>query len=264
MIEARGLGRRFGRVVAVDRLDLVVPRGTWFLFVGHNGAGKTTTIRMLAGLLAPTSGRVLLDGVDPASDPIGCRRAIGYLPERFEPYDHLTPVEYLDFVADVHRLDRPLADARIDALLRLFELDAHRSKLLRGYSQGMRKKVGLAAALLHDPKILFLDEPTATLDPPTSHLIRRVLRRFCAEGKTVFMSTHILGLAERECDRIGVLHGGRISLLATPEELAARYPGRSLEEVVLQLTGGDRDDRIEQFFREFPRTTPGRETETGG
>src|SRR5439155_5636668 len=121
----------------------------------------------------------------------------------------LTPREYLAFVADVHGLERRKAAARIESLLALFDLAPHASKILRGFSQGMRKKVGLSAALVHDPEVLFLDEPTAPLDPPTSHLIRRLLRRLCAEGKTVFMSTHILGLADRECDRIGILHRGR-------------------------------------------------------
>lgn len=251
-IEARGLRKRFAELVAVDGVDLTIPSGSWFLFVGHNGAGKTTTIKMLAGLLPPSEGKVRIAGIDPAKDPIGVRRAIGYLPERFEPYDYLTPREYLAFVADIHRIDRAVARVRIDSLLELFDLDRHASKILRGFSQGMRKKVGLSAALVHDPAVLFLDEPTATLDPPTSHLIRRVLRRLCSEGKTVFMSTHILGLAERECDRVGVLHGGRISLEASPTELAASHPGKTLEEVVLELTGGVEEQRIERFFGRFP------------
>ena len=256
MIQARGLRKVFQDIVAVDGVDVDVPAGHWFLFVGHNGAGKTTTIKMLAGLLPPSAGRVLLAGIDPQKDPIGARRAMGYLPERFEPYDYLTPREYLAFVADVHKIDRAVARKRAEALLALFELDPHASKILRGFSQGMRKKVGLAAAMIHDPQVLFLDEPTATLDPPTSHLVRKVLRGFCAEGRTVFMSTHILGLAERECDRIGVLHRGRISLLATPDELAASHPGKSLEEVVLELTGGLEQQRIDTFFSAFPRREP--------
>ena len=253
MIEGRGLRKVFGDLVAVDGIDIQVPPGSWFLFVGHNGAGKTTTIRMLSGLLAPSAGTVRLAGIDPRKDPIGVRRVMGYLPERFEPYDYLTPREYLRFAADVYRLPEEVARRRIESLLDLFELSEHGSKILRGFSQGMRKKVGLSAALIHDPPVLFLDEPTATLDPPTSHLIRRLLRRFCAEGKTVFMSTHILGLAERECDRIGILHRGKISLTATPDELARRFPGRSLEEVVLELTGGKEEDRLTRFFHSFPR-----------
>lgn len=259
MIRATGLSKRFAEVTAVESLDLHVPEGTWFLFVGHNGAGKTTTIKMLAGLLPPSTGRVLLAGFDPEKEPIRARRAMGYLPERFEPYDYLTPREYLAFVGDVHRIDREIARRRMDSLLALFDLEAHASKILRGFSQGMRKKVGLCAALLHDPPVLFLDEPTATLDPPTSHLIRRVLRRLCTEGrKTVFMSTHILGLAERECDAIGVLHGGRMKLLTTPGELAARHPGKNLEEVVLELTGGLEEERIQRFFDGFPTARKGR------
>jgi len=253
VIRAEGLRKTFGDFVAVESLDLEIPSGTWFLFVGHNGAGKTTTIKMLAGLLPPTSGHVVVAGLDPTREPIAVRRAMGYLPERFEPYDYLTPREYLAFVADVHGIPTDLATTRIEALLALFDLTAHGSRILRGFSQGMRKKVGLSAALVHDPQVLFLDEPTATLDPPTSHLIRRVLRRLCSEGKTVFMSTHILGLAERECDRIGVLHRGKISLTATPGELAQRYPGKSLEEVVLELTGGVEEQRIERFFKEYPK-----------
>lgn len=253
MIQAIGLSKRFADVAAVESLDLTVPEGTWFLFVGHNGAGKTTTIKMLAGLLPPSSGRVLLAGFDPEKDPIRARRAMGYLPERFEPYDYLTPREYLSFVSDVHGIDPALARARMESLLALFDLEKHAAKILRGFSQGMRKKVGLCAALIHDPPVLFLDEPTATLDPPTSHLIRRVLRRLCTEGrKTVFMSTHILGLAERECDTIGVLHGGRMKLLTTPDELSAKHPGKNLEEVVLELTGGLEEARLEKFFASFP------------
>ncbi len=252
MIAAKKLVKRFSDVVAVDGVDLEIAAGQWFLFVGHNGAGKTTTIKMLAGLLPPTAGSIRIAGLDPQKDPIGVRRAMGYVPERFEPYDYLTPREYLAFCADVHGLDRHVARERAEALLELLDLAPHGSKILRGFSTGMRKKVGLAAALIHDPQVLFLDEPTATLDPPTSHLIRRVLRRLCEQGKTVFMSTHILGLAERECDRVGVLHRGKISLETSPEDLARRFPGKSLEEVVLELTGGVAEERVQRFFDTFP------------
>lgn len=250
MIEAHDVTKNFGSNIAVDDLNLTVDESQWFLMVGHNGAGKTTTIRMLAGLLPPTKGRMRVAGVDPREDPVGARRRLGYLPERFEPYDYLSPREYLRFISDVHGLDTARQSKSIESLLELLDLEEHGDELMRGFSQGMKKKVGLCAALIHDPPVLFLDEPTATLDPRTSHLIRKLIRELANRGKTIFMSTHILGIAEQECDRIVMLDRGHVLLDASPGTLSEDYPGRSLEDVFLEIGGGTSEDRIAKYLEE--------------
>ena len=248
MIVAKNVTKRFGDTLAVDDLNLSIDSGTWFLMVGHNGAGKTTTIRMLSGLLPPTSGHMEVGGIDPRKDPVGVRKRVGYLPERFEPYDYLSPREYLKFIADVHELDPASTSDGIERLLDLLDLAEQGDALMRGFSQGMKKKVGLCAALIHDPPVLFLDEPTATLDPRTSHLIRKLIRELANRGKTVFMSTHILGIAEQQCDRIVMLDRGHVLLDKSPHELASTHPGQSLEDVFLELSGGTNAERVDKFL----------------
>ncbi len=249
VIEAVKLSRRFGPRVVVDRLDLWVEEGEWYIFLGHNGAGKTTTIKMLLGLLRPSGGHGRVLGLDSRRDRNAIHRQTGYMPENLRPYEYLTGTEYLEFVGDLHDLDRERCRRRIGDLIDLLEMKDAAHALIKEYSLGTRKKLGFAAALLHEPKVLFLDEPTADLDPRAAELVRRLIRGLCDRGHTVFMTTHILTHAERFCDKVGILHDGKLVVQESPGSLRERYDGAELEEVFLKLTGDLQPDRVERFLR---------------
>jgi ABC-2 type transport system ATP-binding protein len=237
MIEASGLCKRYGATLAVEDVTLAVRPGEIFGFLGPNGAGKTTTIKMLIGLLRPTGGLARIGGHDVQRTPLAAKALLGYVPD--QPYlpEKLSAREFLQFVAGLYRLDPPLARRRGEELLRLFELDQRGGDLVGGYSHGMRQKTALAGALLHSPRAFFLDEPTVGLDPRSARLIKDILREVASRGTAVFMSTHILEIAERMCDRVGIIDKGRIIAVGTLDELRS---GRdtSLEDIFLALTGG--------------------------
>ncbi len=245
MIQSDRLCKKYGNLTAVDDLTLEIDAGEVFGFLGPNGAGKTTTIKMLSGLLVPTSGRARICGIDVQLDPVKAKSVLGFVPDTPEVYERLTARELLQFVADLRRMDQAKAARRMAELLDLFELDDRQDDLLGGYSHGMRQKVSLAAALLDDPKVLFLDEPTVGLDPKSARLVKDVLRDLADKGGTVFVSTHILEIAERMCDRVGIIQNGRLLALGTVDELRQRVvPGTggedaSLEDLFLKLTGGE-------------------------
>ncbi len=238
-IEALGLTKRFGPLLAVDDASLSVRSGEIFGFLGPNGAGKTTTIRLLVGLLKPTAGHARIGGHDVHAQPLLAKALLGYAPDQPLLPDKLTPREYLEYVAGLYQL--PAADARRrgDQLLAMFGLDERGDDLIEGFSHGMKQKAALAGALIHQPRALFLDEPTVGLDPRSARLIKDLLRRLAEEGTAVFMSTHILEIAERMCDRIGIIQAGRVIASGTLGELrGSAGGGRSLEDVFLQLTDG--------------------------
>ncbi len=243
VIEADGLTKRYGddgagRRLAVDGLTLGVGVGEVFGFLGENGAGKTTTIKMLTGLIPPTGGRARIGGFDVGERPLDAKRLVGYIPDNPFLYDKLTGAEFLRFVGDLYTVARGAArEARIRDLLLLFDLETKADAPIGGYSRGMRQKIALAAALLHEPKALFLDEPTVGLDPKSTRRLQDVLRAVADSGAAVFLSTHVLEVAHGLCDRIGVLHRGRLVALGTPAELTENG-ARTLEEVFLALTGG--------------------------
>ncbi len=247
-IETRGLSKRFGARFVVQNLALAVSPGEWYIFLGHNGAGKTTTIKMLLGLLRPTggSGRVL--GLDILKQRSAIHAVTGYMPENLSPYEYLTGYEYLEFVGDMHRLGHKQVVQRVNALLDLLALEAQAKELIKGYSLGMKKKLGFAAALLHRPQVLFLDEPTADLDPKAAGLVRTLIRGLCDQGTTVFMTTHILSQAERFCDKVGILHQGRLIVQESPATLAEKFEGLDLEEIFLRLTGEVEADKVRRFL----------------
>jgi ABC-2 type transport system ATP-binding protein len=224
----------------VQPLDLHVKRGELFGFLGPNGAGKTTTIRIVAGVLRPTAGRVLIAGHDIAAEPILAKQHMGYIPDRPAIYEKLTGAEFLRFVSGLWGRDGADAQKRADELLELFELTAWKHTLVESYSHGMRQKLLISSALVHGPDLIVVDEPMVGLDPKAARLIKDLLRNFAEAGGTVFLSTHTLEVAEALCDRIAILHGGRIVALGTMaqlrEEAAAGTAG--LEEVFLKLTGG--------------------------
>jgi ABC-2 type transport system ATP-binding protein len=244
VLSTRLLTKRYGTLTAVEELDLEVGAGELFGFLGPNGAGKTTTIRMLVGLLRPTSGTARVAGCDILAEPERAKARIGYVPDAATLYDKLSAREFLQFSGDLYHVEPRLRDRRIDALLQLFGLKDRDRDFLSGYSRGMRQKVSLAAALLHDPQVLFLDEPTVGLDPQSARQMKDILQDVCKEGKTVFFSTHILEIAERMCTRLAIIDHGRLVAVGSLEELRRQVgsDGQSLEQIFLQLTGNREED----------------------
>lgn len=239
LIETKELVKRFGDKAAVDRVSFEVRGGEIFGFLGPNGAGKTTTIKMIVGLLQPTSGTVKVAGYDVQTQPIQAKAASGYVPDTPNLYPKLTGRELLRFVGDLFGMDRQQVERRAEELLRLFDLVEAADDTIDSYSHGMQQKTALAAALVHDPKVLVLDEPTVGLDPRSARLIKDMLRQMANRGAAVFLSTHILEIAERMCDRIGIINRGELIAIGTMEELRAMGKGEtSLEDIFLGLTGG--------------------------
>lgn len=233
-VHVTGLHKRFGHVAAVQGVDLQVPRGCFFGLVGPNGAGKTTTLSMTTGLLRPDAGTVLVDGIDVWSDPREAKRRIGVLPEGLRLFERLSGRELLDFTGRLRGLDPEVAAERGSELLRTFGLLPAGDQLVVDYSTGMRKKVALAAALLHNPSVLFLDEPFEAVDPVSARTIRDVLLRFTSRGGTVVFSSHVMELVERLCDEVAVIAGGRVVAAGEVDDVRQ---GRSLEDVFVDLVG---------------------------
>ena len=240
LIAVRNLGKRYGDRVAVKDVSFDVRGGEVFGFLGPNGAGKTTTLKMIVGLLQPTSGAVRVAGHDLATEPMAAKAASGYVPDTPNLYAKLSARELLRFVADLYGLDRGPAARRIDELLRMFDLAAAADDTIDSYSHGMQQKTSLAAALMHDPQVLVLDEPTVGLDPKSARLIKDILRQMADRGAAVMLSTHILEIAERMCDRVGIIDRGELIAVGTMDELRARDSSgqASLEDIFLSLTGG--------------------------
>jgi ABC-2 type transport system ATP-binding protein len=237
VIEALGLRKSYGTALAVDDVTLAVNPGEIFGFLGPNGAGKTTTIKMLIGLLRPSAGSARIGGHDVQRAPLAAKALLGYVPDQPHLPEKLSAREFLQFVAGLYRLDSAPARRRGDELLRIFDLEGRGDDLIGSYSHGMRQKTALAGALLHTPQALFLDEPTVGLDPRSARLIKDILREVSSRGTAVFMSTHILEIAERMCDRVGIISKGRMVAIGTLAELRAGGD-QSLEDIFLALTGG--------------------------
>ncbi|HHW31000.1 MAG TPA: ABC transporter ATP-binding protein [Clostridiaceae bacterium] len=238
MIEIRNLSKSYnkGQVKAVDNLTLNVKSGEIFGFLGPNGAGKTTTIKMLVGLLNPDEGSIKVNGYDIRENPIGVKNSIGYVPDNPDVYDRLTGIEYLNFMADVYNVPKDIRKQRIEKFLEMFNLTDAVSDLIKSYSHGMRQKIVLTGALLHDPAVWILDEPMVGLDPKSAHLLKEQMRAHCENGNTVFFSTHILEVAEKLCDRIGIIHKGKLIAIGTMDELRQGDNADSLESIFLELT----------------------------
>lgn len=237
MIQLENLTKVFGRLTAVDHLNLEIPPGEFFAFIGPNGAGKTTTIKMIAGLLRPTEGRALLCGHDVQADYIAAKSVLSYVPDQPYLYDKLTGREFMQFVARMYHLPKPETERKIRELSETFEMESFLDELAETYSHGMKQRVVISAALLHNPKVVVVDEPTVGLDPKGASILKRVLRQQSRQGITVFVSTHTLSLAEEVADRVGIIHRGRIIALGALDDIlrTARTDGR-LEEAFLRLT----------------------------
>lgn len=230
------LSKNFGRP-AVDRLDLTVRRGELYALLGPNGAGKTTTLRMVAGLLAPDAGRIEIFGIDMAAQPAAAKQQMAYLPDDPMLYAKLKPTEYLEFVAGLWGIDAAEAEPRARRLLDWLDLTKHAHELTEGFSRGMKQKLALAGALIHEPKLLILDEPLTGLDAAAARQVKDLLLEHVRDGGTVVLTTHILEVAERLAQRIGIIEHGRLIAQGTLDELRAQAGGATLEDVFLQLTG---------------------------
>ncbi len=239
-IELAHVTRKYGAKVAVAGLDLAVPQGELFAFLGPNGAGKTTTIRMLAGLLRPTSGTVRVGGYDVTAHPREAAGLMGYVPDEPFLYDKLTGREFLEFIAEIRGMGRAQAAAEIARQSEQFELGGFLDDRTESYSHGMKQRLVFASVLLHDPPVLVVDEPMVGLDPKSVRLVKDLMRARAAAGKTVFMSTHTLALAEEIADRIGIVNHGRLEFLGNLDQLREGLPSqhKSLEQLFLELTAG--------------------------
>ncbi len=250
LIELHELCKKYGTKCAVSAVNLSVFGGEVFGFLGPNGAGKTTTIKMIVGLLQPTAGTVKVGGYDIVRQPIQAKISSGYVPDTPNLYSKLSARELLRFVGDLYSMEPGRINQRIEDLLRLFSLDDVGDNLIDSYSHGMQQKASLAAALMHDPKVLVLDEPTVGLDPKSARLIKDILRQFADRGSAVFVTTHILEIAERMCDRIGIINNGKLVAVGTMDELRAMQHGEtSLEDIFLSLTGGAEETEITEVLR---------------
>jgi ABC-2 type transport system ATP-binding protein len=247
VIEATGLHRAFGDLAAVDGIDLHVERGQFYGFLGPNGAGKSTTIKMLTGMLRPTSGGIRILGFDLREQPVEVKRRIGVVPEGLALFERLTGTQLLNFVGRMYGLSRETAAERCSELLDFMELRDASNQMVTDYSHGMKKKIALAAAVIHRPEILFLDEPFEGVDAVAASTLKGLLQRFLARGGTVFLTSHVLEVVERLCTHIGIIQHGRMVVSASLEDLRAGVQvaeaggdALTLEQIFLQVVGGSR------------------------
>jgi ABC-2 type transport system ATP-binding protein len=238
MIELRNVTKTFGSFTAVDNVSLVVPPGELFGFLGPNGAGKTTTIKMMAGLFAPTSGQILMNGYDIVKNPIEAKSFTSYVPDQPFLYDKLTGREFLYFIGGLYKMEKKAIVKKIEEVIAHFDIGEWVDRRTEDYSQGMRQRVTIAAALVHEPKAFIIDEPMVGLDPKSAKIVRETLTMMAHRGVSIFMSTHSLPIAEELCDRVGFIKDGRLVFLGTQENLQAykqKYDGK-FESVFLELT----------------------------
>ena len=259
MIQVQNLTKRYGKFLAVDDVSLDVPHGEIHGFLGPNGAGKTTSIRIIAGLLKPSSGRIVIDGHDLGREPEAAKRALGFIPDRPFLYEKLTAAEFLRFHGGLYGLNGKDADARAAEMLELFELDRWSGELVEAFSHGMKQRLVMCAAFLHRPSSVLVDEPMVGLDPRGARLIKGVFRRMSERGVAILMSTHTLEVAQEMCDRISIILKGKIIARGTVDELRALAAGgpenehkdgkdSQLTEVFLRLTGGSGLQEIDEIL----------------
>ncbi len=241
MIEISGLTKKYGTFMAVDGINLSVPTGELFGFLGPIGAGKTTTLRMIAGILRPTSGRVRIAGIDLGTSPMEAKAKLGFIPDRPFIYEKLTGMEFLRFVAGLFGQDGPPVEKRATELLAVFDLEEWGDELVESYSHGMRQKLIISSAFVHRPEVIVVDEPMVGLDPKAAKTLKDLFREYTRRGHTIMMSTHTLEVAQTLCDRIGIIQRGHIRACGTMDELRANAArgDEGLEEIFLRLTGDD-------------------------
>lgn len=238
MIELKNISKEYGNSgrKAVDHLNLTVRSGELFGFIGPNGAGKTTTIKLITGILQPTEGESLVDGISMQKNPMEAKRHLGFVPDGADLFERMTGQEYINFIADLYQVSAADRRRRSEEYLEAFELKDAAGQLIRSYSKGMRQKIATIGALVHDPAVWILDEPLNGLDPRSAFLLKEEMKRQCEMGKTVFFSTHVLEVAEKLCTRIAIIRRGSLLAEGTLEELRGREQAQSLEEIFLELT----------------------------
>ena len=234
MLTITNFSKRYkGGKKAVDGLNLTVEAGDIFGFIGHNGAGKTTTIRAIAGVLDFEEGDIRVDGVSVKEDPVACKRLLAYIPDNPDLYDHLTGIQYLNFIGDIYGVGKAEREERIQRYADALELTASLGDLISAYSHGMKQKLAIISALLHEPRLLILDEPFVGLDPKASHTLKELMHELCGRGGAIFFSTHVLEVAEKLCDKVAIIKEGRLIAAGTTESVKG---DQSLEDVFLELT----------------------------
>jgi ABC-2 type transport system ATP-binding protein len=250
MIHISNLTKTYGRTVAVDKINLDVPPGQIIGYLGPNGAGKSTTVKMLVGILKPTDGEASVAGYDVVKDNLELKKHIGYVPESVALYESLTPVEYLRMVGRLYHIQENVIDKKIEALMDLFDIRSTSYQRISGLSRGMQQKILILSALIHNPEVIFLDEPLSHLDVSTVTIMKKVIQNLADEGRTVFYCTHILDVAENICQRILIINKGRIVADGSVEELREMTTRTSLEDIFTQLTDTtDIDSRASEIVR---------------
>ena len=234
MLKIEHLTKTYGEKKAVDDLTLHIAPGEIYGFIGHNGAGKTTTLKSVVGILQFDDGEILINGKSVRTAPLDCKRDIAYIPDNPDLYDYMSGIKYLNFIADIFGVSAADREARIRKYSELFELTADLAQPIAAYSHGMKQKLALIAAWLHSPKLIIMDEPFVGLDPKASHLLKGMMREVCDNGGAIFFSTHVLEVAEKLCDKVAIIKGGRLIRSGTMEEVKG---DDSLEEVFLELEG---------------------------
>ena len=234
MLRIQHLTKLYGEKRAVDDLNLHIAPGEIYGFIGHNGAGKTTTLKSVAGILPYDQGEITIGGLSLKSDPLICKRQMAYIPDNPDLYDFMTGIQFLNFIADVFAVPADLRQARIREYAGRFELTADLAQPIAAYSHGMKQKLAIISAWLHQPKLILMDEPFVGLDPKAAHLLKGMMRELCDEGGAIFFSTHVLEVAEKLCDKVAIIKGGKLIRSGTMEEVKG---DDSLEEVFLELEG---------------------------
>jgi ABC-2 type transport system ATP-binding protein len=232
MLKISNLTKTYGEKKAVDNLSLHIKPGEMYAFIGHNGAGKTTTIKACIGLLGFDAGEILVDGVSIKDDPIACKKKIAYIPDNPDLYEFMSGIKYLNFIADIYGISAEERNAKIAKYAGMFGLTADLAQPVSAYSHGMKQKLAVISALIHDPKLIVMDEPFVGLDPKASHLLKELMREHCDKGGAIFFSTHVLEVAEKLCDKVAIIKQGRLIRAGTMEEVKG---DDSLEEVFLEL-----------------------------
>ena len=239
MLKITNLTKKYGDKCAVDDLTLHIGSGEIYGFIGHNGAGKTTTLKACMGLISFDSGEILVDGISVTDQPIEAKRIMAYIPDNPDLYTFLTGIRYLNFVADIYGVDSATRNERINALADKFSLTADLAEPISAYSHGMKQKLAIIAAWLHKPRLIIMDEPFVGLDPKASFLLKEMMREHCREGGSIFFSTHVLDVAEKLCDKVAIIKGGKLVITGSMDEVRGND---SLEDVFLELEGGTEDD----------------------
>ncbi|MBR3299447.1 MAG: ABC transporter ATP-binding protein [Clostridia bacterium] len=234
MLNINGFTKSYGSKKAVDDISIHIHRGELFGFIGHNGAGKTTTLKACCGILKPDAGEIFIDGIPLSSDPLECKRRIAYLPDNPDLYEFMSGIRYLNFVADVFAIPSSVRLERINRYAELFEIKKDLAQPISSYSHGMKQKLAIISALIHEPKLLLMDEPFVGLDPKASHLLKGIMRDICNSGGAIFFSTHVLEVAEKLCDKVAIIKGGKLIKCGTMEDVRG---DASLESVFLELEG---------------------------